>query len=89
MLANELTVEELCSEDLKTKDKEHYEDRLEEALRRGTHFLKEDLELDEEGKEIEGELARAFFSLPRETREPLQEKIPLAILKRLRTHRLE
>ena len=40
-------------------------------------------DLDEEDRELEKKLAKSFFNLPKETREPLQETIPLKILKRL------
>ena len=68
------------------KPKEKPEGVLEEALKRADKFMEpeEEVELDDEEKELEEELALHFFQLPQSTRERLQDRIPLKILKRLK-----
>ena len=44
-------------------------------------------DLDEEEQELESNLARSFFELPKATREKIQEQIPLVILQRLKNIR--
>ena len=69
------------------RESESPNDKLERALARCGSFIEVDeseLELEDEDLEIELALSNAFFSLPSRTRERIQEKIPLKILKRLK-----
>lgn len=63
------------------------DEELEEALKRGGKFFsveEEDLDLDEEDKQIEIDLTKAFYKLSPSSRETMQKRIPLKILKRLK-----
>ena len=64
-------------------------DSLEDSIKKADAIIEDEgeLDMDEEDRILERKLSKSFFNLSKQTRERLQETIPLKILKRLKNIR--